>query len=878
MSKGQLLATACKFFAGIVIASPAIANTTSTSPVSISIPAQELDLALIQLGQQTKQPLLFDPALVHNKRARAVNGTLTAVEALEQMLEGTTLSFQQTPNGALVLKQQESATRPQSAAVSNLAPATAAKATSEVADGAFQEIVVTARRREESAQDVPIALTAVGGAQLEATNTQGLMQVQQQIPSLSITAINPNNTNVNIRGLGANSFLSNVGLENGVGIHIDGVYLARPAQSTFDLVDLDRIEVLRGPQGTLFGKNTTAGAINVITRAPTFDIEGGVDASYGNYDYYQLRGSVSGPLTNTVAARLTLSQTERDGFIRNVRTNKDLNDHKDRAARGQLLFKPSEMFSFRLIADYSDQTSACCANVPAELVTTRIDGTPLPNGFLVRTARVSYTPLPFDAFARRTDADAEYRVDQEQYGVSGEINVDFGNHVLTSISAWRKWKYDPRTDADGIGLTIFQAAQQVIDDEQFTQEIRLASAGSRVVDYVVGLYYYDHDVDVAQATQYGPDAPDFALGGANPVTTAALSGFTVLTDSRLRGKSYAAFGQATWNATDALSLTAGLRYNHETKKGHLNQSQAGGANLSALPSAIAGPAQAIRDAFGARTSFIAETKEKGLTGQINVAYDLADDVLGYATYAHGLKSGGINLTNVPNGVSPTVDPEKVNHYEIGIKSRLLDRRVTLNVAAFQTRITDYQTTILDASRSATYLQNAGKVQSRGLEAEAWARPVAGLSLRAGATYVKAKFLSFRNAPCPIEYFGLQTLCDLSGTRLPGAPKWSVSLGADYETAVSSVLDGYAGIDYSYRSSVNTSSNMSRHTLVPEHALVNARIGIRTSDGSWDLSLWARNLFDKNYYSSLTVAGFNSGQVNGAIGDPRTYGLTLRARY
>lgn len=745
-------------------------------------------------------------------------------------------------------------------------------------NGALDELIVTARRREESAQDVPIALTAIGGAHLEATGVIGLLQVQGQVPSLSITAINPNNTNVNIRGLGANAFLSNVGLENGVGVHVDGVYLARPAQATFELVDLDRIEVLRGPQGTLFGKNTTAGAINIVTRQPGFDFDASLDLTYGNYDYYQVRGTVSGPLSDKIAARLSFSQTERDGFIDNILNGENLNDLKSRTVRGQILFKPSDIVSFRLIGDFSDQVSKCCVNTLARLVDTRVDGSPLPNGYLGRLARIGYTSLPFRPFSRKSDADSAYVVDQEQYGASGELNVDLGNHQFTSITSWRKWSYDPETDADAIGLSIFKAARQVIDDEQFTQEFRLASVGQKLIDYVVGLYYYGHDVDVAQSTHYGKDAPAFALGGANAVTVAALDDFEVVTDSRLRAKSYAAFGQATWNVTDALHITGGLRYNHETKRGHLSQYQAGGADLSLLAPAVALPAQGIRDQFGRVNAFSARTREKGLTGQVNIAYDFTADVLGYFTYAHGLKSGGINLTNLPVGVAPTISPEKVDHFELGAKTTLFDRRVILNAALFQTQINDYQTTILDADRSATYLQNAGKVRSRGFEIESWLRPLDGLALRAAVTYVDATLRSFKNAPCPIEYAQLQTICDLSGTRLPGASKWSVALGADYTADVSDSLQAYIGADYSYRSSVFTSSNAARSTLVPGYGLVNARVGLKAREGRWDASLWARNLLDQNYFTSLTIAGFNSGAVTGLVGDPATYGVTVRLKY
>lgn len=876
---GRLLACAA-VTSGLVWGSPALAQ-----PQNFDVPAMAANKAIRAFAKQSGLDVIAPGAALRGVTTNPVKGKVEAEAALDQMFRGTSLKAKKTGAKSYLIKPSQqlhkiSYAQPQSQTVdvpaSPVASAADGQAVSQSED--FPQIVVTARRREESAQDVPIALTAIGGAQLEATNTIGLLQVQEQVPSLAITAINPNNTNVNIRGLGANAFLSNIGLENGVGVHVDGVYLARPAQSTFELVDLDRIEILRGPQGTLFGKNTTAGAINIVTRLPSFDFEAGLDASYGNYDYYQVRGTLSGPISDTLAARVSLSQTERGGFIDNVRTGKKINDFKSRTARGQLLFKPSDTFSLRLIADYSDQNSKCCANTLARLVTTRVDGSALPNGYLARAARVGYTSLPFAPFLRKNDTDSAYIVDQKQYGFSAEMNLDLGDHRLTSITSLRKWKYDPETDADGIGLAIFDAARQVIDDQQFTQELRFASTGKRTVDYVLGLYYYDHDVDVAQLTQYGADSPDFVLGGANAVTVAALNGFGVVTDSRLRAKSYAAFGQATWNVSEAFSITGGLRFNHETKRGVLNQTQAGGADLSLLPDSVAGPALGIRNQFGRVTAFSARTREQGLTGQINLAYKVTPDVMVYATYARGSKSGGINMTNLPVGVAPTIRPEKVNHYEVGLKSTLLDRKLTLNAALFQTQIGDYQTTILDADRSASYLQNAGKVRSRGFEVESWLRPARGLSLRAAVTYVDAELRSFKNAPCPIEYFQLQTICDLSGTRLPGAPKWAMSLGGEYTASLNDALQAYVGADYSYRSSVFTSSNAARATLVPGYGLVNARVGVKSRDGQWDASLWARNLFDKNYFTSLTVAGFNSGAVTGLVGDPGTYGLTVRFRY
>ncbi len=258
------------------------------------------------------------------------------------------------------------------------------------------EIIVTARRRAESAQKVPIALTALSGEQAAPPGTLGLTQVSQLAPSLQLTATNARQTNINIRGLGATPAFASLGLEYGVGVYVDQVYLSRPAQTAFDLFDLERVEVLRGPQGTLFGKNTTAGAINISTRAPTFDPEFRSELSVGNYRSVQARATGSTGITDRIAVRLTVTDTTRDrGFIRNVRGGR-LADLHSFATRGQLLLKLSDTAELRLIADYSDLKQDCCIGTVTSVRTTRIDGIPLPANFFQRAARFGYQPLPED--------------------------------------------------------------------------------------------------------------------------------------------------------------------------------------------------------------------------------------------------------------------------------------------------------------------------------------------------------------------------------------------------------------------------------------------------------------------------------------------------
>ena len=352
-------------------------------------------------------------------------------------------------------------------------------------------ITVTARRRDESAQDVPIALSVVGAEQLAATGNFSLGQTQQLVPSLQIFSYNPRNTNINIRGLGSNVSLTNDGLENGVGVYVDNVYYGRVGQSQFDLVDLQQIEILRGPQGTLFGKNTTAGAINIATRAPSFTTEFSGEATLGDYGYHQLRGSLSGPLiTDTLAARISIADTHRDGFIDNVRTGTKASDYDNFSVRGQLLATPTQSLSIKLIGDFSRQTLNCCVNLLVGSYSQYDNGAVLPNNFGQRVARAGYTPLPFDPFARKTDANSHYQANMRGYGASGQVDWDLGGVALTSVTAYRWWDWDPANDSDAIGLSVLTKAQQANRQRQFSQEVRIASTGTRTVDYVAGLYYY----------------------------------------------------------------------------------------------------------------------------------------------------------------------------------------------------------------------------------------------------------------------------------------------------------------------------------------------------------------------------------------------------
>ncbi|PAL22728.1 TonB-dependent receptor [Sphingopyxis sp. GW247-27LB] len=778
-------------------------------------------------------------------------------------------------------------TRTGDAAASEAAAADSAATEAAVEADYADTIIVSARRRDESAQDVPIALSVVGADTLEATGNYTLSQVQQLVPSLQVFSFNPRNTNINIRGLGSNVALTNDGLENGVGFYIDNVYYGRLGQSQFDLVDLQQIEVLRGPQGTLFGKNTTSGAINISSRKPSFDPEFSGEASVGDYGYYQLRGSASGPLVDDLlAVRLSGSVTERRGFLYNVTQNARAQGYSNWSVRGQLLFTPSADLEVRIIGDFARQKQNHVLNVFANYYDTYVDGTPIPNNFAERVARYPGYAFPtIDPFARRGEADSHYQSNMDGYGVSGQVDWDVGPAKLTSITAYRWWNWNPANDGDSTSLPVVTLAQFSNRQRQFSQEFRLASDTDGPIDYVVGAYYFWQIIRGSGRTGYGSAAPAWFLPTvpAN-VAALALDGFEVNPRSDPQTRSLAFFGQADWKIGDRLTLTAGLRFTHEKKKGSFSQVWVAGADPATLPDALAAAVINIRNLFSPETSYSTGFSDDSLSGLATLSWQASDDLLVYASYARGNKSGGLNLTNLPTGVDPDVAPETVDNYEIGIKSQWLDRAVTLNAAAYWTEITDYQTAIFEQVSEINYRQyiaNIPGARSRGIEVDLSAAPTDRLSFYGSLAYTDTTYLSYPEAPQAPERANEGGNQDLTGKRLPGVPKFTWTVGGDASAPLGALggreLSLYAHADYSHRSSFNTSSSNSIYAEVPGYGIANARIGLRTEDGLLDLSVWARNLFDKDYFQTLGAMPGATGIVTALIGEPRTVGLTLRTK-
>lgn len=745
----------------------------------------------------------------------------------------------------------------------------------------LDEVTVSARHREENARQVPIALDVLDGAQLNDAGIFRIGDMQQRVPSLLVSAPNERYTSYGIRGLGSSSF--NDGIDGSVGVFLDGVYLGRQGMSLSDLVDLERVEVLRGPQGTLYGKNTSAGAINISSRAPTFEPEGNAEVSVGEYGLRQYRGTVSGPLVDGVlAGRLTGYDVERDGLIDNVHDGNDLRDQNRQGGRGQLLWTPSDDFSARLIGEYAWQDEHSNVFTTSNRSASTIS----------RAAFLGYRQLPIDPYGRQVQQDEMNTIKTLQTGVTLELNrVLDGGATLTSISGYRDWTYDADQDGDGTALSIAENVSVRLPNHQFSQELRLADSPSEHLDYVVGLYYLRQKLNREVVARFGKDAagfflgdrPEIALFGITPemIPASLLEGAQQTFDGEQLTDSRALFGQATWHATDRLAITPGLRYSRDRKEGWLSRSVSGLAPLgSDLVSQIGGAL--LRDtALGTEYYRRDALEENNLSGQLAVSYQLRADLLGYVSWARGYKAGGINLDVVGPNVQPTFDAEQVTSIEAGFKSHFWDERATLDIALYQADVDDYQalTNRAPVNEYAPPIRdnliNVGQVRLRGIELDGLLRASERVDLRLGIAWSDARYRDFPNAPCSPS--SAKWSCDFEGKRLFNAPEWSVTAGADYRHPLEYGLELFGAMDYSFRSGYYGTLEGGEGSYQPSYALTNLRLGLRRNDRRWEAEVWARNLFDEDYVTAV-YAQLAAGDYGVLTGDPRSLGLTLRTRW
>ena len=670
-----------------------------------------------------------------------------------------------------------------------------------------EDIVVTARKRAENIQDVPISITTFSTEQLDRVSASSLKDIGSFVPNLHYSDRSSLQTEITIRGVGGDS--RNIGFESGVGLYVDGVYAGRTSAYNLDLADVAQIEVLRGPQGILFGKNTTGGALNITTRRPSDTFEGEVRASYGNYNAIRLKGHVSGPLSEGISAKLTVATWDRDGYLDNVFNGQKLQSEKRRAVMGQVRVQPSEALDILVSADYTKDDQDTVLN---QLGSNAGFGA----GF--------YNP---DRFIVNTNA--QNSAERDLWGIA--VNADYtlgSGHVISSITAYRDVAVTVFSDIDQTPREVFRSGPFTDDAKQFTQELRIASPGAEMVDYVFGAYFYRQD---AYATRdiFQNGNPIFKTAG--PIDTT----------------SWAGFGNVTMNFTPKLAVSAGVRITYEKKAGTYVQ---------------ASPVPPLNKNF---PELEISTTEPTWTLAAN--YKWSDDISTYVTVGNGFKSGGFNVdplaTPAPlSAADITFKPEFVTSIEGGFKSVLMDGALRVNGSIFFSKFTDRQVPQFETIGGipTVITRNAGKSEVFGFEAEVTAIPADWLRLSAGIGYLDGTYTEFSGANTGGA--------DFTGNGTEKTPDWTINLGADVDLPVGSGTLIFAP-RFAYVGKTWLQPDNAAFNVEDGYALLNLRAGYQFGGDRYGIYLWARNITDTQY--KLFARQFSrSDQV--LFGEPRTFGI------
>lgn len=755
----------------------------------------------------------------------------------------------------------------------------------------LDEIVVTSRRRSEVLQDVPIPITVIGGQAAENSGAFNVNRLKELVPSVQLYASNARNTTLNIRGLGSTFGLTNDGIDPGVGFYVDGVYHARPAATSTDFLDIEQIEVIRGPQGTLFGKNTTAGAFNITTTKPTQTPSAKVELSVGNYNFLQAKTSVSGGLAKNLAAKISISGTQRDGTIWNTREERKYSGQNNLGFKSQLYYTPSDRLKILLSGDVSVQHPAGYPLVIAGVSTTERSAY---RQYAKIVSDLGYQQPKIDPFSREINTNTPWRHNQSIGGISLNVDYKIGNGTLTSTTAWRFWNWDPTNDRDFSELSALTKSQGNSRHDQYSQEVRYAGNITDKVSGVIGVFALAQNLKgLAQTEEVGKDQWRFVQTsntGSQALysTPGLLDGFGIKTNSTIKSLSAAVFAQVDWEFLTHFHVLPGLRYTYDKKDVDYDRVTYGGlqTNDAAL--------LALKAAVYSNQQFTTKVDNNNLSGNLTVSYRPNANLNVYGTFSTAYKPVGVNVGGLPTTSTGAADlsvavvkPEYVQHYELGLKTRPV-RGGLLNITAFNTDIKDYQTNVqspqLGVNRG--YLANAEKVNVKGLEIDGTYQLDRFLTLNAAVAYLDGKYVKFTNAPLPLEETGHTEIIngtatqvafkDASGGRLPGISKWNISGGSEFSlpgTLATKEGRFFIAGDASYRSDYSSNPTPSSVLVVKGYGLFNARLGFKSD--KFSLFVWSRNIGNRNYYEQLQAAAGNSGLYAGVLGDPRTYGATIR---
>ncbi|MFZ6676570.1 TonB-dependent receptor [Undibacterium sp. Tian12W] len=697
-------------------------------------------------------------------------------------------------------------------------------------------VTVTATRREASLRSVPVAISVLNGDLLEQANRNSIDSIVAELPSVNFRQQGGNkDSTIFVRGIGTIS--TSPGVEPTVSTVVDGVVYARPGQATLDLLDIDRIEVLRGPQGTLFGKNASSGVFNILSRKPSIETTGFIDASYFEGNEKRLRAGVSGTLApNLLSASFTVLDSSYEGNVDNLSTQKKVNGYDRKGARAKFLLTPNNDLDISVIADYLRSNSS------PTYVVLQSTNAPLLQAI---------SPVRPGLDNRQVVYDLPNAITDFNKGLSAQVDWRNQGYTWTSITAARQWDNEQRTTTSAIGnsadVTRINAAFPATRDigtlhySQFSQELRLASPKDAAFEYVAGAYYL-HGKDEETYQRIVTTSPSAINYGYAP--------YSVKTDS------YSLFGEGNYKFSPDWKLLAGLRWTRdEVAYEH--------ARISTQTVAFPGVQPATANA--------GSTTESAFSGRIGLQFDISKSISSYATLSRGYKGPAYNVFfNMLNRDTLALKPELSDSFEVGIKALLLDRKLSFNVAAFQTNYSNYQANFYDTVAGAvvTRLINAGEVSTRGVELEVEARPIPRLNLSASLAYIDARIDQFN---CPAA---AAASCNLNGQTLPFSPKWKSFARASYAIPLNNGLQVDVATDFSWQSKVQYDLFQSTTTIQGSVGLWNASVALSAPDNGWRLALIAKNLGDKSYATNL-VNGTNTVTRAVPRDDQRYFGVNLR---
>ncbi len=697
----------------------------------------------------------------------------------------------------------------------------------------LEEIVVTAQKRTESLQDVPISIAVVSGAELAKLNKTQITDLQRLVPGFTFAeSTSDAGRNILIRGIGTNSFSRMVDLS--VGTMVDNVASGSLSGSVLDFSDVERVEVLRGPQGMLFGKNSSAGLLNITTRNPTEEFTTGFRTAYGSENLVNLYGYASGPLVDDeLLGRISMYSNTSDGMIDNrYPGGQDGNDRDEWGGRGKLRWLINDDFDAQLNYTHVDRHHHCCVatlrQVTPGSVVDREGGPVGPKNDKIVDNNTSYGDTKVDIY-------------------SLEANYTLGEYLLTSISAYTNENVYGAARADLYTRTALPLNDAHEKYEQYTQELRLTSPADATVSYVAGLYFYYKDF-TDEFTRY---IDLYGIDFAPAPNSGALS---VLNNTDASNQSAAVFGQATWHVTDTERLVVGGRFNDD----QLTHKQTVSAIPGTLPEAPPGTVDEKTDDQGSSWRLVGE-------------HDFAADAMVYASVARGYKGPGSNsLPSGPTSGTVFVDPEIPTSYEIGIKSQWLDNRLRVNGAAYYSTFKDFQASaqVAGAFPPLFFLTNAGELETQGVELELNANVLENFDVQASVAYTDAIFSDWDDAPCYARQTEAQGCVngvqDLSGADMPFSPDWAVFLAGTYYIPLpSQPFDAFATLNYFWRDDVQFDTANNPLLTGDAYNTFDLYTGVAARDGRYRVQFYVQNLFDEFYPATIggqETVGVEAAQI------------------